>query len=215
MKKLIVLIAIAVACSPQSDTNSEKSTDGQITIQESVSIGDENFLIDLDKEIEEITLDSVNGFGSKFPEKARIRRQTAKEKIERYKFYQKLLYEKFGQEYDPKKDVYGFAFSLDHIKELTYFIDSVNRVVTTQEDSLIGIRVYMGMDTKIRPGVIKFKPDAFLMPIKYDGSNYYAVDDDLVIPDSLANTILMETNYTQTGNDGIFNRSVPCPSECD
>lgn len=116
-------------------------------------------------------------------------------KLEMYKKYRRNQ----NSSYNPKKDVYGFTFGVERLRQLIAKIDSLN---IKHSDSLAGVRVYFAR--RKRTGTPPEINDVFLIPVGKNGRNVYPVDDDYN-----PNKIVAEEPVL------ILNRSSPCPNQCD
>jgi len=105
--------------------------------------------------------------------------------------------------YDAKKDIYGFAFGLNTIKELTTAIDKYN--AAHPANSITGIRVYMGISSTSTGPI----PDAFLMPVLQSGHNLFDIDPDFGKEKLAPKEMVFDADAPP-----IVNTSAPCPNRC-
>jgi hypothetical protein len=124
-------------------------------------------------------------------------------KLDLYKTFKR----KANSAYDPKKDIYGFVFGLDKVKQLIAKIDTINK---HHPDSLVAIRIYFGRSRGSGKGEV---PDIFVLPVDKNHNNMYPVDDDSKTLG--AASAYKSKNAKMLDEVAILNTSVPCPNKCN
>ena len=148
-----------------------------------------------------------------------IKKEDAKGRIAVYKAHETILRAKLGELYDPKKDIYGFTFKLEHLDDFLKKIKEHNiDHVGDSAKVIVGVRAYKSW--RIIDG--KLAPEIFLMPtIASRGNLYRNVDSDLSVgkkdlKDGLNSLFLFDSlkNGDDPG-DLILDTSIPCPNNCN
>lgn len=145
-----------------------------------------------------------------------IKEGDARDRIVVYKAHETILRARLGERYDPKTDVYGFTFKLEHLEEFLLKIKVHNIDHAGDPKKVItGVRAYKSW--RLIEG--KLTPEIFLMPTIASRANLYTVDNDLSVgEDDLEKSLngLFEVNADPNdSNDLILDTSIPCPNNCN
>lgn len=187
MKQLTIyalIVFLLLSCGRQQST--KDSVDSGMDSNKSIS---ESALMPSEQLIDKLCTVAIDPESGDF-----IKSDEAYGLLEQYKAERRRT---VGPGYDATKDIYGFVFGINKLKELIQRIDKIN---AAKKDSLVGIRVYYTRSMRFGSAI----PDVLLIPVSPKKENIYPIDDDLAGAEKFAAEQMM-----------ILDTSVPCPNKCN
>jgi len=140
--------------------------------------------------------------------------------VEEYKKQKRDFLSHCNITYDIKKDIYGFGFGIEKVRELLRRIDTHNGQPNIPQESVItGVRVYYTERYWYNSaGQKEHHPDVLIVPVMANGDNFYPIDRDFKVElDSIRNAgdELVKMVIVDEDDGMLLNTSNPCPNLCN
>ena len=199
---LVLTIVLIISCQPSKtiDDNNNDSLDQQLTASSSIEDSLLNLLNYSDEFLEDLKDNKNNFVNHPFIDPADARRR-----LNIHKGFEGLR----TPNYNAKKDIYGFTFSLENVESFLEIIRDYNNQVSNADSTIQAIRVYQSY--RLQNGVPI--EEVFMIPVIKSGANIYDIDDDINVNTDKLVTSLNLDNFDDPGM--ILDASVPCPNQCN